>query len=174
MAPCLKLIRKGVKAYIRGKDLRESLEEMIKEVLEKGARFSFIEFVRRVELKNRAVIFDLQEQGLKNLAREIEDQLETFLAICSGLDSFDQLESRLKILFDDSVPGVLFSTIHRSKGLEAKRVFILSPDLLSSVQNQVWKTQQEKNLHYVAVTRAQETLVYVQEPVSSESENAPA
>jgi superfamily I DNA/RNA helicase len=58
--------------------------------------------------------------------------------------------------------GTLLSSIHRAKGLEAKRVFILRSDLLPHpMAKSEWAKGQEKNLSYVAKTRAIETLVYV-------------
>jgi superfamily I DNA/RNA helicase len=54
-------------------------------------------------------------------------------------------------------------TIHRSKGLEANRVFILNYEQLPNVKidQKKWEKEQELNLKYVAVTRAKEELYLV-------------
>jgi superfamily I DNA/RNA helicase len=58
--------------------------------------------------------------------------------------------------------GTLLSSVHRAKGLEAKRVFILRPDLMPHPKaKSAWEKGQEANLEYVAITRAIEELVYV-------------
>lgn len=58
--------------------------------------------------------------------------------------------------------GTLLSSVHRAKGLEAKRVFILRPDLMPHPKaKSEWERGQEANLQYVAETRAIEELVYV-------------
>jgi superfamily I DNA/RNA helicase len=52
--------------------------------------------------------------------------------------------------------------VHKAKGLEAQRVFILEPHLMPSKwARQEWQQEQEANIIYVAVTRALETLVYL-------------
>jgi len=59
--------------------------------------------------------------------------------------------------------GTLCSSIHRAKGLEAKRVFILRPDLMPHPKAKSdWEKGQEANLQYVAITRAIDELIYVQ------------
>jgi DNA helicase II / ATP-dependent DNA helicase PcrA len=49
---------------------------------------------------------------------------------------------------------VKLMTIHKSKGLEFNHVFILDEELIGD-------DQQDKNLRYVAITRAKETLTYI-------------
>ena len=58
--------------------------------------------------------------------------------------------------------GILLTSIHRAKGLEADRVFILEPGLLPHpMARTAWAKGQEINLKYVAVTRAIQNLVWV-------------
>jgi len=66
-------------------------------------------------------------------------------------------------LFDDKRAAVTLSTVHRAKGLENGRVFILRWSRLGddSRCEREWQAEQEQNLKYVAITRAQEELVLV-------------
>ena len=58
--------------------------------------------------------------------------------------------------------GICLSTIHKSKGLEAERVFILHPELMPSNQAVTLREkEQENNLIYVAYTRAIKTLGFI-------------
>ena len=60
--------------------------------------------------------------------------------------------------------GVVFSSIHRAKGLEADRVFLLQPkgaEIPHPMAKTAWQKAQERNLLYVAITRAKNELVYV-------------
>ena len=57
----------------------------------------------------------------------------------------------------------MLATYHRSKGREWPRVFLLEHHLRcpSKAARQPWQLEQEGNLAYVAITRAQEDLIYV-------------
>jgi superfamily I DNA/RNA helicase len=74
-------------------------------------------------------------------------------------DLFDQLDN----MFSEEGPdAVTLCTIHKSKGLEADVVYILNEYLIPSkfaVSDQQLK--QEKNLKYVARTRAKEELYFL-------------
>jgi DNA helicase-2/ATP-dependent DNA helicase PcrA len=60
-------------------------------------------------------------------------------------------------------PMLTLSTVHKSKGKEWLRVFILDADkhMPSKYARKDWQVKQEQNLQYVAVTRAQEQLIYL-------------
>ncbi len=75
----------------------------------------------------------------------------------------DALCQRIESLFDERRPQIKLATVHRTKGLEADRVFILRPDALPLVrpEQQPWQLEQEMNLKYVAYTRAKESLFIV-------------
>lgn len=63
-----------------------------------------------------------------------------------------------------SPKGVLFSSVHRAKGLEAKRVFLLrtkDAPIPHPMAKLPWEQEQEQHLLYVARTRAAYELVYV-------------
>ena len=65
----------------------------------------------------------------------------------------------------------ILSSIHRSKGLEADRVFVLKPDKMALTwKNQLaWQAEQEQNLRYVGLTRAKKALYFVEENASEAS-----
>lgn len=70
--------------------------------------------------------------------------------------------------------AIKLSTIHRAKGLEENRVFIIDYDKLpmGRPQQKDWEKEQEINLKYVAITRAKETLFLVEsEEVAEEKED---
>ncbi|KKK71001.1 hypothetical protein LCGC14_2918360, partial [marine sediment metagenome] len=54
--------------------------------------------------------------------------------------------------------------VHKAKGLEAKRVFILQPkgaEMPHKMAKSKWQIEQEWNCLYIAITRAIEELIYV-------------
>jgi DNA helicase-2/ATP-dependent DNA helicase PcrA len=81
--------------------------------------------------------------------------------------SAKDVDTVLKEIFTDKppvTPHIVMSTVHKAKGLEADRVFILRPDLMPHpLAKGHDELIQEDNLHYVAITRAQKRLVYVME-----------
>ncbi|MCZ2096879.1 MAG: ATP-binding domain-containing protein, partial [Anaerolineae bacterium] len=75
----------------------------------------------------------------------------------------DTLCARIEGLFDERRSQIRLATVHRTKGLEAERVFILRPDKLPLARpdQQPWQREQELNLKYVALTRAKQSLFFV-------------
>ena len=63
----------------------------------------------------------------------------------------------------DNGNTISLSTVHRAKGLEADRVFILDPSSLPLKWRSMkpWQRDQEDNLKYVALTRSKEDLYFV-------------
>jgi DNA helicase II / ATP-dependent DNA helicase PcrA len=60
--------------------------------------------------------------------------------------------------------GVLFSSVHRAKGLEADRVFIITgknAPMPHPMAKTKWQRQQEMNIKYIAITRAIDELYWV-------------
>jgi len=68
-----------------------------------------------------------------------------------------------KFFSDDAESGkITLSTVHKSKGLEWDRVFILDKNkFYPKWATKQWMKDQEKNIHYVAITRAKNELIYI-------------
>jgi len=65
-------------------------------------------------------------------------------------------------VFSDDKQGIAFSTVHKAKGLEADRVFILHPEMMPHPKaSKPWEQQQERNIKYVSETRSKEYLGFV-------------
>jgi superfamily I DNA/RNA helicase len=80
----------------------------------------------------------------------------------------DALYARCESLFcdDKSTARVEFSSVHKAKGREKDRVFVLRGTFLKSRFNRetgewVAPSIEEHNLLYVAITRAKHELIYV-------------
>ena len=108
------------------------------------------------------------DKGNDTKAMQIEDRAETLLVLIdraeeNAIHTVAGLRQMIEDLFDDRVVQqkdmVTLCSVHRSKGLEWPRVFLLGrEELMGRECRQYWQTQQEVNLIYVAVTRAQQTL----------------
>ena len=96
----------------------------------------------------------------------IEDRYLCLYTFAEGKKSLQQIEEAIDSIFTDTKdsPGIKLSSIHKAKGLEAKRVFFLMPQECPC-PHPMAKTpsakEQEWNLLYVGITRSIEELVYV-------------
>lgn len=100
------------------------------------------------------------QKGKKGKLAGLYDRYETVKLLCGEFKLVADMVAMVKSL-GESTRGPIFATIHKSKGLEHEHVYILRPDLLGGFGNETKEqAQQEDNLHYVAITRAKETLTY--------------
>ena len=87
------------------------------------------------------------------------------------LNTLENILKRLKLMLSNpSDDAIKISTIHRAKGLENDRVFILEYDKLPPPRDLEWENIQERNLHYVAVTRPKEELYLCASQLITDSE----
>ena len=95
-------------------------------------------------------------------AMSLDDQVSTIIALASGCDTIEELKTRIESVFADDAAGVTFSSVHKAKGTEANRTFILRPDLMPHpLASAGWETKQEDNLQYVALTRSKLEMYFV-------------
>lgn len=165
MATCLTFLRAGVPARVEGKDVGRHLASIAKKV---GGR-TIPEFLGRLvawgeRQKTRAVKSAKTESKKEEAAQRIDDQVETLKVLATDLQGLEQLEARIRDLFQDAQdkprPAVVCSSVHKAKGLEADRVFILRGTLYPGGRRD---DQEERNVEYVAVTRSKRQLTWVDE-----------
>lgn len=84
----------------------------------------------------------------------LEDRYETVKVVMEGTTTVRSVLNNLKSLTSGD-RGPTIATIHKSKGLEADRAFLLKPELIPSKWAKLpHQIEQEDNLMYVAITRA--------------------
>jgi len=88
------------------------------------------------------------------------------IANAHKFQNINQLTEYINRLFSDDNAPVALCTVHRARGLEAERVWIIEPDIMPAVwkNQQDWQREQEHNLLYVALTRAEGRLFIVGDP----------
>lgn len=96
---------------------------------------------------------------------QLYDYIEGISAISEGLSTVDELVNKINLIFNgDENDAIQLSTVHKAKGLEADNVYILLSSLMPSrMAKKDWEKKTEKNLIYVAITRAKKTLNYIKE-----------
>jgi superfamily I DNA/RNA helicase len=89
---------------------------------------------------------------------QLEDRYSAVAAIYPGHSTVEAVIETLDKLLMPGI-GPRLSSIHRAKGLEADRVFIIEAQLIPSKYAKLdWMKEQERNLLYVAYTRARREL----------------
>lgn len=163
----IQLLRDGKKANIKGREIGRGLTLLIQKANKKDIK-TLIKHLKadRVRLKEK-----LLKKGYKNVDENekvinFTEKIEiiTILSDVVGSSVKNLLDYINNIFLDDDIPGVTLSTIHKSKGLEANRVFVICANLMpSKFAKQEHEKVQEKNLEYVMITRAKVDLIYIPE-----------
>lgn len=186
-ALALKLINKDFKVKIHPDELQEFMGDYKKnftpQELRKVLNDDIIEqFFEHVKDRNKKRITRENQNAdviiRKILIKEEVDTMVTTLDFLKKkyfdwhLNTLDNILKRLKLMLSNpSDDAIRISTIHRAKGLENNRVFILEYDKLPPPRELEWANIQERNLHYVAVTRPKEELYLCDSQLITDSED---
>lgn len=161
---CLQWIGQGIRCRIVGRDVAEGLAKWIKRVgcadvsalLQAVDAFEARE-IPRLEARDR-------DTG------PVRDRCAAVRAVCDGLDTVDEVLQRLDDLFvsDPERGQILLMSTHRAKGLEADTVWVLRDtycrqwigprEARRPVHRVEGAPTEEKNLYYVALSRAKQQL----------------
>lgn len=160
--PCFDLIRQGVKATIRGRDIGNGLVSMLNKGESKTRTKILSAVMPYLESYVQAEVAKLLKANKGTRASGLQDQLETLWAIGDGSTTTGEVKRKIQSVFSDAKAAVNFSSVHRAKGDEANNVYILEPGKMPHpMAKQDWEIEQERNLMYVAYTRTKQTLSFV-------------
>lgn len=170
----IKFIRWGRKATILGKDFGEAIIAVMNKIsnyplFEEGV-FQLLE-AKKASLKKLGV----EKPEFTNNYRSLVEKIDIIKILKKEFGSFESVKAHIEEVFFDADnnskeseksldgKGIVLMTIHKSKGLERNRVFILGykellPSKYAETQTEMY---QERCLQYVAVTRAKEELVFI-------------
>lgn len=159
------LLREGIPAKVEGRDIGENLKLLLNRWKSARTISAYLEKIE--EYKER----EMQKAIAKNSdkkAEAIEDKCETIKALCMGVSErggthvSDVVDYIDELFADGPSSCVVLATYHRSKGREWPWVALLSHDQYcpSQYASKQWQLDQEDNLAYVAITRAQERLTF--------------
>lgn len=155
------LLRIGKKAIVRGKDIGSELVNFVLMIERKYNVSSIRELIESMDKYFNGMVEKYGENA--NFLDTLKDKIETLQAICENTNSVNGVIAELNKIFDDSLDNeYIFSTIHRSKGLEHNTVYILKPELIYKKATNENQKRQARNLHYVAMTRSKDELYIVE------------
>ncbi len=158
----MSLLRSGKRTRIAGRDIGAGLISLIKKFKATSvpnliAKISAWEAreIARLEVRYKG---KLDHPTFVQRADAVRDQAEMLTSLTDNAPNVREVESRITALFTDDGLGaagmITCSSVHKAKGLEADRVFILAATLRDT-------SDEERNICYVAITRAKSQLVYV-------------
>lgn len=160
----LYLLSKGEKSYILGKELGEQLLKIVSKIEdESNIKHSISDILDEYGKK-------LIEKGIKNpktnkLYLKVEENCVIILMLHSRVGSVEKLKELIESIFIEKLNrsnAIMLSTIHKTKGMENDKVFILDihliPHKYAESQRELY---QESCLKYVAITRPKTELIYI-------------
>lgn len=161
---CLNFLKAGIRAKVEGRDIGKKLAEIVKKA-RKGTNDK-LTFLQNLDQWENEEVDKAQEAGKEYHAIFIKDQGDTIRVLLEASETVYALESLIEKLFGDISDSegkkqVICSTVHKAKGLERNRVFILQKTLYPGVKDGEAPPLEEANIEYVAITRAMNELVWV-------------
>jgi len=152
----------GRRAFMQGRDIGEGLIKLVERLSSSG---------KILDLETNLTAWQTQEQERLQARKApasrviaLNDKCDCLRVIMEPCKDVPVLKTKLELLFADDNPehSIRLSSVHRAKGLEANRVFLLAPELIPHpLADKPWERAQEMNIGYVAVTRAIETFYFV-------------
>lgn len=179
-----KLLEQGKRAYIRGSDVGKNLQNIVigthKDYLHTNLKQDGV-FIRLYEdlFNSRKAIMERygisQEDAMKHETIQAKlDMIRALEVLGADLTTTEELTKKIGDIFpkNDKGEGIMLSTVHKAKGLEADNVFIACASLMPSKSAlDEWQVQQERNLMYVAYTRAKKVLGFLNEEETPDFDN---
>lgn len=163
IAAAFRCIRSNVPVQVLGRDIGQGLKALIKKM---NARDIDSLGEKLSAYQTREVAKALKDDDERK-AEAIKDKVGTLLFLLDELKedqrTIEMLEKGIDWLFSDKDRCVTFCTGHKSKGLEADRVFWLERSKCPAQwARKDWQRQQELNICYVIGTRAKSALYFME------------
>jgi len=153
------LLTQGKSAYVLGRDMTTGLVNAVNKIT-KDKNMPTSEFLHLFEVDFNTQYSRLVAANKQNQANNLEDKASCIRIFASRTNNVGKIISEIKRVFDGKSKGdIMLSTVHKAKGLEADNVYILTPERMPHPK--ATNMQEERNICYVAITRAKKNLYYV-------------
>lgn len=162
----IRLLKQKKRVHILGKDFGKSLSKLTEKSEELTDDEMILHFNYLLESKEEQLI----DRGIESPKSHqsyitLDENIEIVKILKNEYGSFREVNLSILDIFSDerSDEEIILSSIHKSKGLESDRVFIIGKSELIPSKYARTKSElmQEKCVEYVAITRAKKELVYV-------------
>lgn len=153
------LIKQGKKAIVRGRDIGKGLIVMIEKLSNNYSITDVADFMVVVNEFCVSECAKLEKQNKESAANSLRDKCECLSVFASMCKTVPDMKIKILDIFSDKQVGIVCSSVHKAKGLEADNVSIIKYNLIPFPKcTQEWELKQEDNIKYVALTRAKKTL----------------
>ena len=138
---CFKFLKQGRKATIQGRDVGKGLVSTIKKL--KASTIS--DLVRKLNdwHHQQCMVESNKRFPKESKIQMLGDKRDCIECFCQNNSTVDKVINSIQAIFTDNKdnPGIVLSSIHRAKGLEAKRVFFLQPPGVDFPAKSKWQQQ---------------------------------
>lgn len=158
-------IRRGMKANIINNDIGDMLVMLMRNIKAETPS----ELLTKTEEWKEETVAEYNEKGWSTVG--VSERADCLIALVTGLmrqnnrltirDITDDIDERFRYVPDEKCKekdSVMFGTIHRSKGLEWPRCWILNDTYLNHPKMTERDHEEEKRIRYVGESRVQEML----------------
>jgi hypothetical protein len=144
----LNFLKRGIPANILGRNLANGLLFLLKKSRAKKID-TFLTYLNKWEKEESERVINKGRQPTV-----IHDKAECMRTLSEDCATVDELKAKIRKLFEDPISKtIMLGTTHAAKGLEADDVYICRSTFST-------KSQEEKNILYVAITRSKDRLFY--------------
>lgn len=163
------LLQNGQKAVILGNAVAEQVAQTLSALLRKYPDMRYKELAQYLDIYVTEKTQKMEMQGrTRNSIERFRDRASTLLACYRTFDtvtSTKELQIKVNTLCSNKEgDAIVLSSIHKMKGGEAERIFLIGADTLPYRAKDMTpdELKQEDNAHYVALTRSKNDLYLVQ------------
>ncbi len=164
VALAYKMLKARMPVKILGREIGQSLITVIKQMKTNDVD----ELILKIEAWREREVEKATAKGLESKVEAIKDKGDAIITLIDTLEEDDRSVNALidvvDKLFSNTENATSLSTIHKAKGMENDRVFWLNRSQCPAKwAKRDWQKQQERNLCYVATTRAMTTLIFIED-----------
>jgi DNA helicase-2/ATP-dependent DNA helicase PcrA len=165
----MRLLEANKKISFAGRDIQQELFDLV----ESFNCLTVGDLLCKVENWKKEKLDRIERRGTYQDKAQIMDKYYSIVVLAKRLKStdsprniFNEISSSFK-----NYGGIVLSTVHKAKGLEATNVWLLDRDKMSSTDGLVdGDSEAERNILYVALTRAKKALYFIESPEEFRSE----
>jgi superfamily I DNA/RNA helicase len=168
VAPLIKtaysMISRNIPVNMLGRDIGKGLISLIKNLKAKDVTDLDEKLSDWADKEMNRLSGKGENESKMDSVNDKVDCIKIFISQAVKTTTVQDLIQKIESFFSDEANGNLtLCTIHKAKGKEWDRVFILDESrFFPKWAKKEWMREQEKNIVYVAVTRAKKDLVFIQ------------